>query len=502
MLNERRAGILCHPTSLPGPFGIGDFGQEAYDFIDFLVKAGQSFWQILPLTPVGYGNSPYQSHGAFAGNIYLISPELLQKKGYLTKLQLANPPDFDLDQVEFERVYKYKNALFQMAYENFKKDPGAIRLFTKFCAENDWLHDFAFFESLSEFLGHLPLTDWPKPLFDKEAAALGKYIERLGDEINYRKFLQFEFYSQWAEVKAYANKNGVKIIGDLPIFVSGNSADYWANKELFLRDKDGLPAAIAGVPPDYFSETGQLWGNPLYDFKAQKQNNYEWWVKRFKHNLSIFDIVRIDHFRGFESFWQIPKASETAVTGKWVKGPGKEFFNIIEKELGPLAVIAEDLGIITPEVTKLRESLGYPGMKILHFAFMDGAKSNYLPHNFNSPYTVIYTGTHDNNTSLGWYREADDKIKDFARRYMRVSGDDIAWDLIRLSFASCANTAIIPVQDLMSLREEARMNIPGEAAGNWGFRFRKESLTEEAAQGLQYLCELYNREIPPNTHSQ
>ncbi|MCL2565796.1 MAG: 4-alpha-glucanotransferase [Defluviitaleaceae bacterium] len=493
MIKKRLAGILCHPTSLPSPFGIGDFGQEAYDFIDFLVNAGQSYWQILPLTPVGYGNSPYQSHGAFAGNIYLISPELLQKKGYLTKLQLANPPDLNCDYVEFDRVYKYKNALFQMAYENFKKDPGAIRPFAKFCAENTWLHDFALFESLSEFLGHLPLHDWPKPLFDKEVPALKKYIERLQDEINYRKYLQFEFYSQWDKLKAYANKNEVKIIGDLPIFVSGSSADYWANKELFLKDKDGLPEAVAGVPPDYFSESGQLWGNPLYDFKAQKQNGYEWWVKRFKHNLSMFDIVRIDHFRGFESFWQIPANSKTAIKGKWVKGPGEEFFATIEKELGSLAVIAEDLGIITPEVNKLRENLGYPGMKILHFAFMDGAKSSYLPHNFDDSNTVVYTGTHDNNTTIGWYHELDENIKDFVRRYLRISGDDIAWDLIRLCFSSSANTAIIPIQDLMSLGGEARMNTPGTADGNWGFRFKKEMLSDDIAQGLKYLCELYNR---------
>jgi len=494
MLNQRLTGILAHPTSLPSPFGIGDFGQEAYNFVDYLSSAGQSYWQILPLTPVGFGNSPYQSHGSFAGNIYMISPELLQKKGYLTKNQLENPPDFNQDKVEFERVYKYKDALFQMAYESSKKDPGFTLPFSKFCTENAyWLNDFALFEALTEFIGNMPLLEWPKLLFDKNPAGLSTYIERLQDEAAYRKFLQFEFYSQWSELKTYANKKGIKIIGDLPIFVSGNSADYWANKELFLTDANGLPSAVAGVPPDYFSETGQLWGNPLYNFPAQKKDGYKWWVKRFKHNLSLFDIVRIDHFRGFESFWQVPAGAKTAEKGKWVKGPGIEFFKTIEKELGHLNVIAEDLGIITPEVNKLREDLGYPGMKILHFAFLDGAKSSFLPHNFENSNTVVYTGTHDNNTTVGWYNESGEEIRDFARRYMRISGNDIAWDMIRLAYSTSANTAIIPVQDLLNMDEYHRMNTPGIAENNWGFRFRKDALTHEIADGLRYLNWLYAR---------
>ena len=494
MLKKRQSGILCHPTSLPSPYGIGDFGQGAYDFIDFLVSAGLSYWQILPLTPVGYGNSPYQSHGSFAGNTYMISPGLLQKKGYLTKAQLETPPHFNPEQVEFERVYKYKDALFRMAYENSKKDPGLILPFAKFCADNDWLSDFALFEALSSFIGGLPLFDWPKLLFDKTAAGLSRYMERLEDDINYRKYLQFEFYSQWCELKTYANNKGIKIIGDLPIFVSGNSADYWADKELFLRDADGLPSAVAGVPPDYFSEEGQLWGNPLYDFPAQKKDGYKWWIKRFKHNFTLFDIVRIDHFRGFESFWQVPSDAKTAVKGKWVKGPGKEFFKTIEKEIGPLNVIAEDLGIITPEVEQLRDDLGYPGMKILQFAFLDGTKSAFMPHNFKSANTVVYTGTHDNNTTVGWYNESDEEVRDFARRYMRISGNDIAWDMIRLAYSSSANTVIIPVQDLLAQDSAHRMNTPGTAMNNWGYRFRKEGLSEEAADGLKYLGWLYARE--------
>ena len=497
MLDKRKSGILCHPTSLPSPYGIGDFGENAYDFVDFLEEAGVSYWQILPLTPVGFGNSPYQSHGSFAGNVYMISPDLLQKKGYLTKNQLENPPNFNEEEIEFERVYKYKDALFKMAYESSKKDPGFTLPFAKFCSENDWLDDFALFEALSQFIGNMPLHEWPKLLFDKTAAGLSKYIERLEDEIKYRKYLQFEFHSQWYKLKDYVNEKGIKIIGDLPIFVSGNSADYWANKELFLKDSQGLPSAVAGVPPDYFSETGQLWGNPLYDFSAQKKDGYKWWTKRFKHNLSMFDIVRIDHFRGFESFWQIPSNSETAISGKWVKGPGKEFFDTIEKELGSLPVIAEDLGIITPEVTKLREDLGYPGMKILHFGFLDGPKSAFLPHNFENSNTVVYTGTHDNNTTVGWYRESEEDIRDFTRQYLRVSGNDIAWDMIRLAFASSADTAIIPVQDLLGMDESHRMNTPGTAQHNWGFRFKKAALGIEIKDGIRYLSWLYGRESEP-----
>ena len=527
-ITTRKSGILVHPTSFPSPFGIGDLGEYAYKFIDFLKQANQSYWQILPLNPVGSGNSPYQSISSFAGNVLLISPASLAEEGFIEFKDIADPPLFNDDRVDYAQAQSYKEKLFQIAYKNFinSKDEAKAKKFQLFCKKNKWLEDFTLFMAIKSHIKGLrrfakdpdeyentklalePYIDqayfddyyndamlftWPKRLRDRNENALTEHKKLLSHEIEYYKFVQFLFFSQWEKLKAYANANGIEIIGDLPIFVSTDSADFWADRDLFLTDENGFPSHIAGVPPDYFSETGQLWGNPLYDFKAQEKDGFSWWCNRFSHSFDMFDIVRVDHFRGFQAYWQVPCGEKTAINGKWVKGPGKKLFKAVQDKLGKLPIIAEDLGIITADVTALRKSLGFPGMKILQFAFLDDAGNSYLPHNYTDTNYIVYTGTHDNDTSLGWYTNAAEHERDYIRKYMNVSGDDISWDLIRLSLASSAQGAIIPIQDLMSLDSKYRMNIPGNPLGNWEFRFKESMLTEGMADGLKYLCSLYNR---------
>ena len=528
MTTTRKSGILVHPTSFPSPFGIGDLGDYAYKFIDFLKSANQSYWQILPLNPVGSGNSPYQSSSSFAGNALLISPAALVEEGFINAFDILNPPSFNEDRVEYDKVLSYKENLFRLAYKNFinHKDEAKVKKFQLFCKKNKWLEDFAQFSAIKAHFKSIRLSEknideygnlkriiesyidlayfddyyngamlftWHKDLRDRKQSELKKYKDLLSEEMDYYKFVQFLFFSQWEKLKEYANSNGVEIIGDLPIFVSTDSADFWASRELFLTDKNGFPSFIAGVPPDYFSENGQLWGNPLYDFKAQEQDGFTWWTDRFKHSFSMFDIVRLDHFRGFQAYWQVPCSEKTAINGKWVKGPDKKLFKAAEDKLGKLPIIAEDLGIITEDVTALRKSLGFPGMKVLQFAFLDNAKNSYLPHNYTDTNYVVYTGTHDNDTTLGWYTSAPEHERDYVRKYLNVSGDDISWDLIRLALSSSAQSAIIPIQDLMSLDHEHRMNIPGSPLGNWEFRFKESMLNEGTANGLKYLCALYDR---------
>ena len=539
----RKSGILAHPTSFPSEYGIGDLGQGAYDFVDFLRKSNQSYWQVLPLGPTSFGDSPYQSFSTFAGNPMLISPDILVKDGFLLKEDLINIPAFDPLKVDYGKVIKYKNTLFKLAYDNFKEPKSAKikKTFKEFCEKNEfWLDDYTLFIALKgHFIEHRRLlfepddykkyrannkdkmtedaikdyyygavwNSWPQELETRENEALVSWREKLKNEIDLLKFLQFIFFKQWEDIKKYANKYGIEIIGDIPIFVAMDSSDVWANPHLFQMDKTGRrPASIAGVPPDYFSEDGQLWGNPLYDWKAHKKEKYSWWISRIKSCLNLYDHLRIDHFRGFESYWEIPYGNKTAVKGKWQKGPGSVLFDEIKKALGDLPIIAEDLGIITQEVNELRDLLGFPGMKVLQFAFGDpGNRNLFLPHNFFNTHTVLYTGTHDNDTTLGWYKNGTEIEKDHLRRYMNISGEDVSWDLIRLAYSTSAEMVIVPVQDIMSLDSKHRMNSPGIAKGNWQFRYKKSMLCNEYAEKLVYLSDLYERnqhekiELPTNT---
>ncbi|MCD8089839.1 MAG: 4-alpha-glucanotransferase [Clostridiales bacterium] len=525
-MSERRSGILVHPSSLYSPFGIGDLGEGAYRFIDFLKKGKQTLWQILPLGHTGYGNSPYSAYSAFACSPMLISPEKLANDGLLGNEDLRNIPYFDKNRVEYDRVSEYKGKLFKRAFEMFKMY-GDQAPFKEYCKENEfWLKDYALYialknnimirrktesvltdfitfveraknilkdtEIINMFYG-AAFTSFPEKYLNLTPETRAQLEEELAEEIEYNCFLQYEFYKQWSALKKYANKNGIKIIGDMPIFVSSDSSDAWLHRELFHYDEKGFPTKVAGVPPDYFSSTGQLWGNPLYRWDYHKATGYDWWTKRIKQTLKYVDIVRIDHFRAFESYWEIPYPAETAVKGEWKKGPGRDFFNVMEKNLGGLPIIAEDLGDLNPEVHILRDELGLAGMKILQFAF-SGAANDYLPHNNKNTNWVVYTGTHDNNTTIGWWnKDASETEKNYVKEYLKVDGTDIAWDFIRMAYCSIVDTVVIPLQDVLCLDEKARMNVPGVAGGNWEFRIEENSLSDGYANGLRLFSELYNR---------
>ncbi len=495
---ERSSGILLHPTSLPGRYGIGDLGDAAYQFIDFLVESHQLAWQILPLGPTGYGDSPYQSFSAFAGNPMLISPDSLVKDGYLPASAVAKVPDFDDSRVEFGRVIPYKTDLLKQAWAHYqangtKKQQAS---FNQFCADNQsWLDDYGLFMALKEYHADIAggvWNEWPKDIAQRQPKAINSWGEKLADRVALSKFMQFLFYEQWLALRRYANERSIRIIGDAPIFVAYDSVDVWANPELFYLNPDGSATVIAGVPPDYFSETGQRWGNPLYRWQKMAENGYAWWTARLQAVFKQVDIVRLDHFRGFDAYWEIPGTEPTAVKGRWVKGPGIPFFEAMREKLGQLPIIAEDLGVITPAVTELRDSFDFPGMKILQFAFGGEQNSAFLPHKFGSN-CVVYTGTHDNETTVGWYQNASDEERDHVRRYLGVNGFDIAWSLIRAALASVADTAIIPLQDCMKLDNSARMNFPGKTGGFWQWRFTPELLTEEIGQRLGELSKLYDR---------
>jgi len=493
MFDKRKSGVLVHPTSFPGAYGMGDLGAGAYAFIDFLQKAKQTLWQILPLGPTGYGDSPYQSFSSFAGNHYLISFDALKEQGLLSAEDLAQTPHFDLRKIDFGSVINYKMQMLRKAFVNFKP----TTKFKQFCTKNkDWLEDYALFTALKDHNGGREWFKWDKPLAKRDPAALKDTKAKFAKEMEFCKFLQYEFFRQWRLLKDYANKAGVQIIGDIPIFVAHDSADTWAHPELYYLDEAGLPTCVAGCPPDYFAETGQLWGNPLYNWEVHKNTGYAWWCKRLAAVLETVDYVRIDHFRGFESYWEIPYGDKTAENGKWVKGPGKALFTAINNALGfksQSPIIAEDLGEITDKVIKLRTGLKLPGMRVLHFAFTPGANSNHLPHNYESSLLVVYSGTHDNNTTIGWYADASEKERDYLRRYLNISGEDVAWDLIRAAFASSAVFAVVPIQDVMSLTAADRMNRPGEAMGCWSFRYTAGMLTSQQAERLAYLSELFFR---------
>lgn len=496
-VNYRYSGVLAHPTSFPSPYGIGDFGKGAYEFIDFLAEAGQHLWQILPMVPItSYGNSPYQGYSVFAGEPLLISPEYLQKEGLLTSQDLQNVPDFDPCRTDYNRVREYKDPLYRKAYEDFSHSDRTDlkKACEDFCENNrDWLPDYCLYMALKEEQDGLPWTEWPDTLRNLNQANRLFWEKELHDSISYQAFLQFIFYTQWHALKKYANDKGIAVIGDIPIFVSPDGADVWANRKLFQVDTKGYPSAVAGVPPDYFSATGQKWGNPLYDWKEHKKEGYRWWIDRVRHQLDQVDYVRIDHFRGFEAYWEVPADAETAIQGEWKKGPGADLFLAIQKELGDdLPIFAEDLGIITPEVEALRDQFGFPGMRVLQFAF-EGGESTFLPHQFNTRNCICYTGTHDNDTTVGWYQHTSDYARDKVRRYMNTDASSISWDFIRICLGSIARYAIFPVQDLLKLGSEARMNTPGTADHNWEWRFRQGELNSGMAQGLRQMTELFGR---------
>ncbi len=497
----RTAGVLLHPTSLPGRYGIGDLGQTAVSFVDFLVESRQSLWQILPLGPTGYGDSPYQCFSAFAGNPLLISPDKLVEDGYLPATAVSDFPTLPPHRVDYGVVIPAKHRLFRRAFAHFQQNGRKPQraAFQTFCDKNEtWLDDFAFFMALKNHHSRQHggvWNTWPQKIAHRQPKAMKKWADKLADEILYHKFLQFLFFEQWLWLRAYANERGVQIIGDAPIFVAFDSADVWANPGLFFLDKTGEPTIIAGVPPDYFSQTGQRWGNPLYRWQAMQADGYAWWRRRLAAIFHQVDIARLDHFRGFEAFWQIPADEPTAVVGQWVKAPGMDFLTKMKAAFGDLPIIAEDLGVITPEVEALRDAFGFPGMKILQFGFGGERNSSFLPHNFGRN-SVVYTGTHDNETSTGWYQNASREEQDHVRRYIARDGHDIAWDMIRLAYASVSHMAVVPMQDLLKLGNEARMNFPGKASGYWQWRFTSEMLTQEIIWRLRELTELYGR-LPP-----
>lgn len=492
----RYAGVLLHPTSLPSPYGIGDLGPEAYAFIDFLADAGQHLWQTLPLTPTGFGNSPYQSYSAFAGQTLLISPDDLLEKGLLCDQLLLSCPQGDPRKVDYDAITPWKMQLLREAYETFLHGdfPELKESYETFCKEEaHWLYDYALFMACKDLHEGADWLSWEEPYQNPTPAFKKKLYEEL-PAVDYYQFVQFLFYEEWSRLKEYANEKEVKLIGDMPIFVSLDSADVWANQHLFQLDSTGYPTVVAGVPPDYFSATGQLWGNPLYDWKTHKAEGYQWWIQRLRHQLRLSDYVRIDHFRGFEAYWEVPATEETAIHGKWIKGPGEALFAAFQKEFGTdIPIIAEDLGIITPEVEALRDTFHLPGMKILQFAFDGEDESTYLPHQLVTTNCICYTGTHDNNTTRGWYDHASEYSRDKVRRYMNTDGGRIHWDFIRTALGSIATFAIYPLQDVLGLGEEARMNTPGVADGNWDWRYEKQQLHHGLAEELMRTTKLYGR---------
>ncbi len=502
----RSSGILLHPTSLPGRFGIGDLGSEAYRFVNFLADSHQRVWQVLPLGPTGYGDSPYQCFSAFAGNPLLISLEKLVDQGFLRPGDLEATPDFPKHEVEFGAVIEFKVPLLKRSYENFKSHAPATQRdqFQAFCHANAlWLDDFALFMAVKEVHGGVAWTAWNHSIAARQPAAMKQWRDRLSHEIEVRKFWQYQFFKQWAELSRYCQERRIRLMGDIPIFVAHDSADVWSHGELFYLDADGRPTAVAGVPPDYFSATGQLWGNPLYRWEVIAQTGYQWWIERFRATLSLVDIVRLDHFRGFEAYWEVPGTETTAVRGRWVKGPGASLFEAVREKLGELAIVAENLGLITPEVEALRHRFGLPGMAVLQFAFGEDLQaSEFLPHNYVRN-LAVYTGTHDNDTTVGWWtsgvgdstRTLDNvqREREFALKYLASDGREIHWAFIRAVLASVAALAVIPLQDVLGLGSEARMNLPARPGGNWRWRYHTDALTDDVRNRLRELTITYGR---------
>ncbi len=488
----RSCGILMHISSLPSPYGIGTFGAEAESFVDWLKSAGQKYWQVLPVGPTGYGDSPYQSFSTFAGNPLLIDLDELVKSGLITKEQCQSA-DYGTDPsfVDFDKVNLSKMKLLREAYASFKADAG-YSAFEK--NEADWLEDYALFMSIKTENNLVSWTKWDKDIRFRKPETMEAARERLKNEVGFWKFIQYTFYSQWDKLKSYANKNGIELIGDIPIYVSPDSADVWANTELFLMDEALNPKSVAGVPPDYFSATGQLWGNPLYDWDAMKKQSYSWWISRIKKAAELYDVVRIDHFRAFDTYWAVPFGESTAVNGKWEQGPGMHLWNAVRAELGEVNIIAEDLGDIFDSVKELLKASGFPGMRVLQFGFNPESNDNdHLPHHYHEN-CVAYTGTHDNSTVMGWYKGADEKSRAMCRRYIKaLPFEKLNKAFIRKLYSSSAGLAIVPMQDVIGLDDKARMNIPSTLGGNWKWRATKKQITSKMAEMLKDLAETYYR---------
>jgi 4-alpha-glucanotransferase len=494
---KRSAGVLLHPTSLPGNFGIGDLGPNAFKLVDFLKQAGQTLWQVFPLGPTGYGDSPYQCFSAFAGNPLLISPEILAQENLLNDEDLQNTPPFDPYQIDFGSVINYKYELLEKAFGNFKniKD-NFLDEYNSFCKRNNtWLDDYCLFMAAKKHHGGCAWLEWDESIAFR--TKISEWEEKLADGINFHKFLQFFFFRQWINIRNYAHQNGITIIGDLPIFVAYDSTDTWANKKLFSLKKDGSLEFVAGVPPDYFSATGQLWGNPLYKWKEMEKDDFKWWKNRIANLIEMVDIIRIDHFRGFDAYWEIPGGAETAIHGRWVKAPGEKLFNSIKKDLGEIKIIAEDLGVITDSVEELRDKFEFPGLKILQFAFGDSMEKKFLPHN-HIKNCVVYTGSHDNETTCGFIdseRQKNSGIYEWAQKYLNYYGDDMNSEFIRTAYASVSNIVVIPLQDMLNLGNEARMNFPGKLGGNWTWRFTWNQISDSLKHQYKEMTILYER--PP-----
>ncbi len=500
---RRSSGILLHPTSLSGRYGIGDLGAEAYRFMNWLRAAGQKIWQVLPLGPTGYGDSPYQLFSVFAGNPLLIDPEALIEQGALEPGDFAGIPESPEGEIDFGAVMRWKWPLLAKAAERWLAQPRED--FDNFCLRHgDWLDDFALFMALKDENGGVAWSRWERGVAMREPAALEAARKRLAAGIRTHKFAQYEFYRQWERLKDYARECDIRIMGDMPIYVAHDSADVWANPELFRLDENGLPEVVAGVPPDYFSATGQLWGNPIYNWDVLARRGYGWWIDRFQAALGVVDVIRLDHFRGFEAYWEIAAGEPTAMRGRWVSAPGEELFETVQSALGELPIVAENLGVITPEVESLRERFGFPGMAILQFAFgNDPQGPDFRPHNYPR-HRVAYSGTHDNDTTLGWWasegatdstRTSEDVVKEraFARKYLNTDGTEMNWVFIRTLMASVADAVLFPLQDVLGLGTEARMNLPGTFGRNWTWRFQRDELTPELAARLRDLAATYDR---------
>lgn len=500
----RSAGILLHPTSLPSRYGAGDFGPEAYRFIDELAASGQTLWQVLPLGPVGSGNSPYQSFSAFAGDPTFISLDLLERDGLLQRADFSSIPSFPTESVNYDEVRAWRMPLLTKAFTNFAAG-GDRRGFDQFCADHAlWLEDYALFMALrGKFGTDKSWIQWDPALVRRNPAALALYRNELKDGLECQKFWQFLFYQQWDDLRRHCSELGVRVMGDIPIYVSHNSADVWAHPKQFLLDESGHPTAVSGVPPDYFSKDGQLWGNPIYNWEEMGRSGFEWWINRFRGTFRLYDLLRVDHFRGFEAFWQVPANEKTAKNGEWVKAPGEKLFRAVAAELGDLEIVAENLGDITPEVEELREKLNFPGMAILQFAFgIEGNAASYRPHNLIH-HVVAYTGTHDNDTSMGWWNSSggdstrsDDDIqreKEFTEKYLGPGSEPMNWKMMRALQGSVAQLVVVPMQDVLGLGSEARMNRPGVANGNWAWRMKAGAFTREMQERLLEFATLYDR---------
>lgn len=507
MIFPRCSGILLHVTSLPGGHGIGDLGNSAHEFVEFLAESGQKIWQVLPLSPTGYGDSPYQCFSAFAGNPLFVDLNALREQGVLSGQDLANASSLPEEHVEYVRVIDFKQGLLRKAAQAFLADSGHAdrHAFDTFCQSNsDWLDDYALFMACKRLYKDVAWVYWDVGIRQRDSAVLREWQNQLSSEIAIHQFSQFEFFRQWANVKAHCGRRGIRIMGDIPIYVAHDSADVWSHPELFRLDEQGKPSSVSGVPPDYFSATGQLWGNPLYRWDVSASSGHRWWIDRVRASLELFDFVRLDHFRGFDAYWEIPAGAKTAAGGKWVKGPGAEFFRTLQTELKDLPFVAENLGVITPEVEALRKQFHFPGMSLLQFAFgNDPQGPTFRPHNYSRK-LVAYTGGHDNDTTVGWWtssgigestRTGEDirKERDFTQAYLGFRNEPVNWVFIRAVLASVANIAIIPLQDLLGLGSDARMNLPGTVSGNWKWRYKPKALTKEISEELRKLVLVYDR---------